>query len=287
MFVTVVIWAGYLVSVRAAANANLKPADIGLLRSLPAAIALLPFALKRGFMPGNANLSDVICIGLVGGTCFTFFLGFGAQFAPVADSGVFAPSMLPVFVATLSFLFVGTRLTKDRLMGLVLILFGALAVGGWDAVANSASGSWRGHILFLAASLSWAVYTVRFRVSGLSALNGAIILVTWSSVFFLCTIAFTGSNLLLTSKSEFAIQLVLGIAAGLIANFTFLYAVEKLGSAIPAASAALVPVIAALGGWFFLGEPVNWLKSTGICIVAVGVIAASGFFSQSKRISQD
>lgn len=283
--ITVFVWAGYLVAVRAAAGSNLKPVDIGLLRSLPAALVLLPFSIKRGLIPGNANNGDIFCIGFVGGTCFTFFLGFGARYAPVADSGVFAPSMLPVFVALLSLIFLQTHLTKDRLSGLALILFGAVAIGGWEAISHAISGSWRGHLFFLAASFSWAVYTVRFRASGLSALDGTIILVTWSAIIFIGVALSSGSNLHLVTKGELAIQLALGISAGLIANFTFLFAVARLGPAIPAASAALVPIIAALGGWVFLNEPVGPLKALGICIVALGVVAASGFFARRQGLN--
>ncbi len=282
---TVLIWAGYLVAVRAAASTELTPIDVGLLRSLPAALILLPLTFKRGIFPGGANWIDILCIGLIGGTLFTVLLNNGARFAPVADSGIFAPSMLPVFVTLLAIIFLKASFQKSQYLGIFLILFGAIAVGGWEAISNSSTGSWRGHLLFLTASFSWAVYTTRFKASGLSATDGAMILVTWSAFFLLLGSAVFGSNIAITPMPVLAVQLALGVAAGLIANFTFLFSVQHLGSAIPAASAALVPVIASIGGWVFLAEPIGILKAIGIVIVAAGVLLASGYFVTRKSVT--
>jgi len=114
-----------------------------------------------------------------------------------------------------------------------------------------------------------------------------MILVTWSAFFLLIGSAFFGSNISITPLPILMVQLALGVAAGLIANFTFLYAVKQLGPAIPAASAALVPVIASLGGWVFLSEPIGILKAISIVIVAAGVLLASGYFVTVKSVVQN
>ena len=280
--VTILIWAGYLVAIRAAATTTLTPNDVGILRSVPAALALLPLTLKRGLFPGKANWKDVFFIGIIGGTLFTYLLNTGAHFAPVADSAIFAPSILPFHVMILSLLFLGASFHASQYAGVAIILFGAIVVGGYEALTNAATGAWRGHLLFLSASFCWAIYTVGFRASGLSATDGAIIIVTWSGILFLIGTVIFGSNLFEQSASVFWVQFALGISAGLIANLTYLYAVKSLGPAISAASAALVPVIAALGGWVFLQEPIGWLKTAGILLVGLGVLLASGIMAQRK-----
>jgi len=107
--ITVVIWAGYLVVTRAAMNADLGPVDVGLLRSVPAAILMLPYLIRHGPLPPGTRAIDVFGIGILGGTAFIFCLSIGLDFAPVADSGIFAPSMLPVFIALFGFLFFRDR----------------------------------------------------------------------------------------------------------------------------------------------------------------------------------
>ena len=60
-------------------------------------------------------------------------LASGLRYAPVADAGVFAPSMLPIYVALLSRVWLGERFSRPQLVGFGLIIVGALAVGGWEA----------------------------------------------------------------------------------------------------------------------------------------------------------
>ena len=71
--------------------------------------------------------------------------------------------------------------------------------------------------------------------------------------------------------------------AGFVANFTYLYAVRALGSAIAAAAAAMVPTIGAIGGWMFLNEPITAAKWIGITIVSCGVVFASGVLFRAKQ----
>ena len=282
LLVTVVIWASYLVFTRLAVTSTLNPVDIGLLRSGTAVIFFLPIILKHGLFPSGANWLDILAIAGFGGTIFIFFLATGLTLAPVADSGVFAPSMLPVLVAILSVIFLAQRYTRIQLAGLALIVGGALAIGGAAAIAASEGDTWKGHLLFLGASLCWAIYTVRFRVSGLPALHGAAILVFWSSLAFLAIAPFTGLNLWTAPRDIVLLQASQGFLAGAVANLTFLYAINTLGAPVAAASAALVPVLAALGGWMFLGEPIGPLKATGILVVAAGIALASGLVTSKS-----
>ncbi|GGA20787.1 DMT family transporter [Neptunicoccus cionae] len=281
--VTIFVWGSYLVSTRAAMTQQLSPVDMGVLRSVPAALLILPFIIKRGLKPKTANWLDILIIGGGGGTLFTVLLASGYQYAPTVDGGLFTPSMLPVFVAALSLIFLGRAYAKLQYVGIALIVLGALAVGGFEAILNTASGSWRGHLLFLTGSCCWAAYTVRFNISALDPIAGAIVILGWSSIAFLTAVAFFGTGLHLVPTPILAIQVFQGIMAGFVANFTFLYAIRTLGPTIPAAAAALVPVIAALGGWVFLDEPISAFKWLGILVVAAGVALASGVIETRRR----
>ena len=163
---------------------SLSANDVGLLRTVPAALAFLPLTMKSGLKPEGATWIDVALIGLVGGGAFIVFLAWGLSLAPTADGGIFTPTMLPVFVAILSVLFIGTRYANYQLLGLILIIVGAGIFGGLSSVTNAEDGVWRGHLLFLFASMSWAIYTVRFRHSGLSPTSGAAIMATSPALVF-------------------------------------------------------------------------------------------------------
>jgi len=284
--VTVLIWGSYLVSTRAAMTQNLGAFDVGFLRSFPAAIAMLPFILKRGLKPKGASWTDVAIIGGLGGTIFTLLLASGFRFAPAVDGGLFTPSMLPVFVAIITIIFFGSNYRMLQFLGIGLVLIGALAVGGFEAISNAQSGAWRGHLLFLTASCCWAAYTVRFNWASLDPVDGAILLLGWSAIAFSVGLLVFGTTLTTLPTPILALQLFQGFMSGFVANFTYLYAVRALGSAIAAAAAAMVPTIGALGGWMFLNEPITAAKWIGITIVAGGVILASGVLFRSKLLNK-
>ncbi|MEO0914155.1 MAG: DMT family transporter, partial [Pseudomonadota bacterium] len=219
-----------------------------------------------------------------GGIAFILFLAWGLQRAPVADSGVFTPSMLPVYVALLSALFLGERFTRLRLTGFALIILGALAVGGWTALTREGEAVWLGHLSFTAASLSWAAYAILFRQSGMRAEDAAALLCFWSAIGFAALGATTGISFAGISGTTILIQIVFqGVLSGFVASFTFFYAIHHLGASRTAAFAALVPILAALGGWLWLDEPIGWIKATGIGIVATGVLLASGILKASPK----
>jgi len=282
--VTLIIWASFLVSARAAVVQHLGPIEIGLMRFGTATILFAPVLLRQGPLPRGMNWLDVVLIALVGGFGFVWLLSAGLNYAPVADSGVFAPSMLPVWVAGMSMVFLAEKFTRARLTGLALIMVGALAVGGYEALSNAADGRWRGHLMFLAASGCWAAYTVRFRARGLAALPAAAMMVFWAALAFGAAALVHGTHFSAVPWQTIALQTMLqGVLSGFLATFTYLYCVRHFGAATTAAYGALVPVLATFGAWMFLGEAIGLFKAFGILVVCSGVALASGAIGKRTR----
>lgn len=281
---TLIIWASFLVSARAAVGQNLGPIEIGLMRFGTATVLFAPVLWRHGPLPKGMNWLDVVLIALIGGFGFVWLLTAGLAYAPVADSGVFAPSMLPVWVAGMSAIFLAEKFTPARLVGLGLIMVGALAVGGYEALALAGDGRWRGHLMFLAASACWAAYTVRFRARGLPVLPASAMMVFWAGLAFLVAALVKGTHFGMVPWQTVAVQTVLqGVLSGFLATFTYLYCVGHFGAAKTAAYGALVPVMAALGAWLILGEAIGWFKSIGIVVVCTGVALASGAIGKRVR----
>ena len=296
---TILIWASFLVVTRSAMTYRLGSVEVGLLRFGIGALLFLPviFWRRDRLDPGRwarARVADLVAIPLFGGIFFLLLLAAGLRIAPVADSGVFAPGMLPLYVALLSALLLGERFTGLRRVGFVLIVAGALGVGGWEAPRSTRTprcsgvpGAWRGHLLFTGASLSWAVYTVAFRRSGLDALSGAALLTIGAGCGFALLALVRGVDYSVLPPGALALQVVFqGLLSGFAATFTYFYAVEHIGASRSAACAALVPVLAALGGWVFLAEPIGAGKAAGIVLVAAGVVLASGALTFGQRVAK-
>lgn len=284
LVVTILIWAAFLVVTRAAMTTRLGVTEVGLMRFGVGALLFLPIILRKGALP-RIPFWQLVALPLFGGIVFIVCLGLGLGIAPVADSGVFTPSMLPLYVALLSALFLGERFSGPRKLGFALIVTGALAVGGWTALAYGDAGIWRGHLLFTCASLSWAIYTIAYRQSGLDAAHAGAVLCFWSGLFFVAVALVNGVSFAEVAPSTLAIQVLFqGVLSGFVATYTYFYAIKHIGASQTAAFAALVPVLAALGGWVFLGEPIGLVKGLGILVVSAGVALASGVFPRRKRI---
>lgn len=272
---TVVIWASFLVSTRAAVATHLGPVEVGLMRFVPATLLFAPVLWRHGVLPKGARWRDVAAIAGLGGFVFVLLLASGLRYAPVADAGVFAPSMLPLYVAVLSYFALGERFSRVRLAGFALIIAGALAVGGWAALAGG-GGAWRGHLLFSLAAMAWAAYTVAYRVSGLAPLPASAMLCFWSALGFAGLALVTGTRFAEVPAATVALQVLLqGVLSGFAATITYVFAISRLGASRTASFAALVPILAALGAWAFLGEPLGWVKGAGVAVVTVGVLLAS------------
>ncbi|MEL6680877.1 MAG: DMT family transporter [Pseudomonadota bacterium] len=282
--ITLVIWASFLIVTRAAARAELTPTDVGLLRFIPAAILFAPVWLRVGPLPRSIGWRGITHIALPGGFLFVGLLASGAQFAPVADSAVFAPSMLPLYVAILSYFMLGERFSGLRIAGFALILVGAMSVGGWEAITRGESGAWRGHLLVTFATMCWAIYTVNYRKTDLSPMEGAMLLAFWSALGFGLLGLVTPMNLWDAAPSFLAFQVLMqGVLAGYVSTITYSYALQNILPSRVAAAAAMVPVMAALGGWIWLDEPIGWIKAAGIAVVTCGVLLASGAVGKPRR----
>ncbi len=282
--VTVLIWASWILSTRYAVTGRFSIAELMLMRFPPAALLLLPVLLKRGFWPREARWGLVVLVIACSGPGFVLTMVTGMSLAPASDAGALAPGTLPLFVALASALWLGERFTPVRLAGFAMIVFGGLVVGGGELLANAQAGAWRGHLLFLAASSIWAVFTVAFRLSGLSALHAAALTAFWSSVALLPVLPFAGISFDGAEWGEVAVMtLEQGIVVGVIALLTYGSAVTMIGPSRTAAFAALAPVLALAGGVALLGETLTPMRVAGVLVVALGVVLASGVFTLRRR----
>lgn len=137
----------------------------------------------------------------------------------------------------------------------------------------------------------WAIFTISARVANLDALVSAGFISLCSTLLLLLLIV-TGTlpshlaNTPITQWpfAELAIHsAVQGVGAGLIAAFTYLYAVKTLGAERSAAFGSATPAIATLLAIPLFGEipdTLTWLALGSICI---GSLVASNIFMRNDQ----
>ena len=281
---TVSIWAVFIVATRFSVSTNFTVEEVIFLRLVPSTIIMAPFMIKYDLIPRGLSWLKAGMLMIGASAIFPYIVSSGLSFAPASDGGVLAPGMLPFWTALAAFFILGEKLDKVRRTGLFIILVGALMVGLWQIIFNSAEGVWRGHILFLVGSGLFAIYSVIFRQSGLTPLHGLLIGLFWGTLFITPILLLTG-RVNFSDVSAFDIGITIFIQSliiGILATILFNYGVRLIGASEMGAFGALTPILAMLGGILFLNESVPLIKMAGIFLVAIGVFLASGILKQKR-----
>ena len=280
---TVTIWAAFLIGTRFAVSGNLTVDEVLVLRLVPAFLIMIPLMLKLGVIIKGQSIFSVLMIALGATAVFPYLISNGVYYAPASDAGALAPGMLPFWTALFAFLITGEKPSKIRLIGLIIILLGALLVGSYSIFSLSGQNTWKGHFLFIAGAGMWSVYSVYFRQSGIDPLTGLVFGLFWGTAVVIPLLLLFGdvSFAKATTFDIYSMIILQGLLIAIFAMLFYNFSIRQLGPAQTAAFGALTPILALVGSFVFLGEPITLLKSVGIVIVAVGVILASGIMEKA------
>ena len=278
----VTIWAVFLLGTRWGVKGNFTVEEILFLRLLSGALITVPFMIKLGVIVRNQGLISTLMLTVGSSAVFPYFISLGLFYAPASDAGAIAPGMLPFWTALFSWLLLGEVVSNRRIIGLALILFGALLVGLWQIIVGSGSSVWKGHLLFLFGAGLFSLYTVQFRRSGLSPAHGLVVGLFWGTITFLPILTLSG-NIAFQEVSWTEIlnmSILQGVLNAVLALLFYSIAVHQIGTAQAGAFGALTPILALIGGVIFLEETVTLIKTVGVGFVAFGVLIASGIFEK-------
>lgn len=291
--ITLLIWASFFLSLKGGANSALTPADIALTRFLIPALVLFPLLWKA--RDAISSVPKRYLAGMFAGSGLPYLLvtGTAMHFVPVSHGSALVPGTLPLFVTGIAVLLFKQPLSLHRIAGLSLVLLGILLFLG-SSLSDFNFEYTKGHLLFLCASLMWATFTISARVANLNALVSAGF-ISLSSTLLLLLLILTGtlpSHLMVTPIAQWPIaelsihSAIQGVGAGLVAAFTYLYAINTLGAERSAAFGSATPAIATLLAIPLFNEipdTVTWVALSSICI---GSLVASNIFMKDDQSMQ-
>ena len=285
IIITLFLWSGFFLSLKGGANSTLTPADIALMRFILPALVLLPLVIKARHDIKQTPIRYLIGMFIGCGLPYLLVAGTAMQYVPIADGSALVPGTLPLFVSAIAVLFFKQPLSMHRKLGLLFVCIG-ITLFLTSSLSDYDNSQFFGHMLFLTGSMMWAVFTVSARVANLHALVSAGFISLVSSISLLLLIATQSlDSYLFTLRidqlpwREISGHLLLqGVGAGLLASFTYLYAINKLGAERSAAFGSATPVIATILAIPIFGELPDdrtWIALGFICI---GSIIASNVF---------
>lgn len=278
------IWAAWIVTTRAAMVDRVDPLMLAFCRVIVPAILLFPVVWRRGIIPRGASIPAVIMMALGWGLPYPLITGFGLQTVPASLFAPLTPGLAPILIALLSVAFLGERLRGEIIAGLVLVGMSlVLVIGNW--VLEADHEALRGAIWLIAGSFAFAIYNVNFQRSGLSPIEATAYVALWSlplvlPFYLLRPQAFSGFT-----AGEWAFHLtVQGLLSGLVAAIAYALAIRHLGTVRGSMVNALMPVVSALAGMWFLGERLGASGWMAVALASLGVAAANGAFRRWRVI---
>ncbi len=243
------------------------------------ALALIPIfifsLLRRDSGPKPKRLADYGMLILPGAVLALDLSAWhlSITMTSVANATLLA-NLAPVFVTAIGFLFLGAKVTRVFVLGLILALAGVVVLKGGPAALGN--GDLRGDGVAMIAAVFYACYILS--IGALRSRFDTIRIMLWSTAsaavgIFPLAFFFEGHML---PASLYGWSVVFGLAfvshAG--GQVAIAYALAYLPAAFSSLTLLLQPVVAAILAWALLNEPITVMQAVGGLIVLAGITIA-------------
>jgi len=278
----VLIW-GVNFSVIKVALQEMHPLVFNALRFPLAALALYAMVRSR---PGprvrleRGDRAHLVGLGILGNVAYQLVFIYGID-ATLAGNAAVLLATTPVWIILLSTVLGHESPPGGVWLGVLATVAGMVLVvlGGPRRVALGGE-TLAGDLLMISASVIWSVYTVGGR--NLTRKYGSLRVTAWTiwvgtPALVVLAIPYAG-DLALAEISPLAWGSVAyaGVLAIAVAYFLWYHGVRRLGSSRTAIYSNLVPVVALVTAWIWLGERPGALQLVGAAVVIGGLTLARG-----------
>ncbi len=276
LLLTILIWGTTFIATKVLLR-EVAPLTLTLLRFLIAFIALVPFAMRQGFKLRDVFKPTFLLFGLTGTTLYYSLQNLGMSYTSVSSTSLIL-SIVPVLTAVFAVIFLKERLSRLRIVGIVLVTIGMVLVAISSANDSAGSNPLLGNILIFCSALAWAIYTIQGRkmVSSYPALvmttastGAGILFIIPFAVWEVFTRGFPHF-----SMAGIADLLYLGLAASALTMFLWNYALHSLPASVASTYINLVPIIGVASA-YLLGENPPILQIVGGVLAILGVWISS------------
>ncbi|MEZ5540184.1 MAG: DMT family transporter [Pseudomonadales bacterium] len=267
-FITVSLWAGFVLLSRIAQSSGLNSFDLTALRFGPASLLLLPAWLFWQRVP--IFTVQTLVLTAVGGVGYALCAYSAFRFAPASHGAVLLSGTLPFFVTLVAWFILGEKPSIQRMVALCVIGGGVLCLAIYSL--GNLRQSWPGDLLLLVSSCLWAIYSVLAKRWGKTPKDITIGVGLLSALIYLpCYWFLLPKGIHAASWNAILVQAFFqGVLVVVVAMLTFMKAMEQLGPTRLGAVMATVPAFAGIGAVALLGEPFSWLLVLGLLLTCGG-----------------
>lgn len=270
---TVLLWASSFAGIGAALE-DFSPGPLTLGRFLVASIVFLGLAAARPpRRPAKRDLGLLLVLGLFGIVVYHLLIGYGQRTVSAGAAGTLSNTS-PIFTALWGTLFLGERLRSLGWVGIGVAFAGAMLIGIGEGRDFSLE---LGALLVLLAALTWSVFfALQRRHVARFGPRDLIAWTTWVGTagllpFFPALLAEAP-----LAGAEACLALVyLGVGPTVLAYVAWAFVLSRLPVSFASGFLYLVPALAFLFGWLWLGQVPSWLTAAGGMVALAGVMLVS------------
>jgi len=264
---TVLCWAAAFPAIRTGLD-GFSPWALGASRLLVASLALGAVALVRGItVPPRAWWGRAVLAGLVGQTLYQGLLMTGEKTVPAGTASLLIATAPLFSVAAAAVLL--HEPARRALPGMALAFAGAALVG-----ASAGFGGGTGALVVLAAAACQGTYHVV--VKPLAEAIGAFPATAWSvwagTLLASPALPVAVHDAASAPASSFVAIAVLGIVSSALGYAAWSVALSRASIARTTAALYLVPVVAMVLAWWWLGERPSVVAVIGGALAIAGVV---------------
>ena len=271
--ITVFFWAAAFAGIRAGLD-SYGPGALALFRLLVASAALAVYAaIVRMPLPEVRDLPAIFLAGFLALAFYHTALSFG-QLTVSAGAASLLINTAPIFTALLAATVLGERLEPIGWIGMLASFVGAALISVGEAEGYALD---LGVIPILLAAIAVSVYLILQRPY--LAKYGPLAFTTyavWAGT--LCTIVFLPGLVTdlghATPQATLAV-IFLGVFPTALAYVTYAYAFSRMPAPVAVSFLYLIPALAFLIAWLWLGEVPTLLSVIGGVISLAGIVVVN------------
>lgn len=266
---TILFWASAFPAIRVALQVY-TPTEVAFLRYAVASVILIIYGFIKGVsLPRSRDFPAIALLGFIGFTIYNIMLNAGEMTVTAGVASFIISSEIGI-ISLLARLFYNEQLHLKGWLGVLLCIIGVGVIAlSKDGTLQFSSGT----LLIFLATLSISIYSVMQkpllqRYSALEFTTYAILAGTFFLFFFAPKAIFSISS---TSFNANLAIVYMGLFPGAIAYIAWSYVLSKIPASIAGSYLSLIPLVALIIAWLWLGEVPTAIALSGGAIIFFGV----------------
>ena len=256
--------------VSSALKGVMDPLHLTFLRFLIGGLVLLPILIFKREKVKTKDLLFFWGLGILNILISMGSLQLAVSYGKASTAAILVSSN-PVFVALFSMIILKEKITKNRVMCILLGIIGIFLI---IYKGNSGGDTLLGIAFAVVASMTFGLYTVlaRFKAENISSISMICISALLGSISYIPVLLLRGVNPFHIPHGTLLRVLYLGIVLSGIAYITYMEALKILTASKGSMVFFLKPVIASILAIMILGEKVEAKTIVGAALVLLGLL---------------